>query len=190
MASEAVVLEADRALLDAFRAGDHAALERIYRDFVDDVFRLVARVERHPAEQRARVQDVFVRAFADRARAAYDGIRPYRPYLLRLARNCVIDHARRQSAERAARVELDLDALSSEPEPIDPVQVQQRDRAAAYIATLDAEARELVRLRFTLELSQAATAEQLRVTRRRVRTVEARVIAGLRKFLKKDRPAG
>ena len=41
------------------------------------------------------VQEVFLRAFDERARLGYDGLRPYRPYLLRIAKNLRIDTARR-----------------------------------------------------------------------------------------------
>src|SRR6478672_2492853 len=99
-----MALEWDRELLSAFRAGERAALERVYLAYVDDVFRLIAvGFERNPHEQRSLVQDVFVRAFSDRARLGFDGIRPYRPYLLTIARNVLVDRARAQSSERDRR---------------------------------------------------------------------------------------
>ena len=199
-------LEHDRAQLVAFRAGDSAVLERVYYALVDDVFRIAAlgftsgtaRVgaERDPAEQRAIVQDVFVRAFAPRARDAYDGLRPYRPYLLTLARNVMVDRARVRARESARTVDLDLDALIAADEPLthvpeDAAEVHElRGHTSAYIATLDAEQRELVRLRFEGDCSQLDCATAMGVSRRRVRTLEARLLKGLIRFLKKHRPAG
>lgn len=201
-----LALEQDRELLAAFREGRSDILERVYHALVDDVFRLAAlgfatragmiRPERDRDEQRAIVQDVFVRAFADRARAAYDGVRPYRPYLLTIARNVMIDRVRARVAEHARTTEVDVDAIIAADAPItgdieeDAEQRSLRERATEYLATLDPEMRAFVELRFERDLSQAALAEHLRITRRRVRTLEARVIKGLRRFLKKHRPTG
>ncbi len=199
-----LALEQDRELLAAFREGRADVLTRIYHALVDDVFRVAAlgfvtrngsiRPERDPDEQRAIVQEVFVRAFAERARMAYDGLRPYRPYLLTIAKNVIIDRARTRSTEAAAHSEIDVDTIIATDAPI-PGEVQEtmeqqqlRAAAAAYVATLDEESRAFVRLRFDQELSQADAATQLGVTRRRVRTLEHRVMTGLRKFLKKHRP--
>jgi len=83
------VFAADRALLDAFRRGDRAAIATVYFHDVDDIAAVArngfaipttgARVRgaADEATERDLVQEVFVRAFAPRARDAYDGIRPY-----------------------------------------------------------------------------------------------------------------
>jgi RNA polymerase sigma factor (sigma-70 family) len=196
-----IALEQDRELLLAFREGRSDVLAQIYHALVDDVFRIAAlgfvtrngviRPERDPDEQRAIVQDVFVRAFSERARLAYDGLRPYRPYLLTIARNVMIDRARTRSTELARTTEIEVDAIIDANAPItgeieESLEQQQlRSAAAAYVQTLDEELRTFVRLRFDEELSQADTAARLGVTRRRVRTLEDRVLTGLRRFLKK-----
>src|SRR5258706_11892085 len=94
-----VTLFRDRpALLDAFYRGDGPALEDVYWGYVD----LVEGIARHGflvlrSGQRVHgagrdeiadlVQETFARAFGDRARRAYDGQRPYGPYLATIARN-------------------------------------------------------------------------------------------------------
>lgn len=199
-----LALEQDREQLAAFRKGRHDVLAAIYHTLVNDVFRVAAhgfvtpngsiRPERDPDEQRAIVQEVFVRAFAERARLAYDGLRPYRPYLLTIAKNVMIDRARTRSMEAARTTEIDVDAMIATDAAIpgeveESVEQQQlRAAAAAYVETLDDEQRAFVRLRFDQDLSQADVAAKLGVTRRRVRTLEDRVMTGLRKYLKKHRP--
>jgi RNA polymerase sigma-70 factor, ECF subfamily len=196
-----VALEQDRELLAGFRAGKSDVLARVYHALVDDVFKLVAlgfvtangaiRGERDPDEQRAIIQEVFVKAFGERARTGYDGVRPYRPYLLTIARNVMIDRARERSSEQGRASEIDVDAtIASDaaiPGVVEESDEQQRLRArtAAYIEGLDAELKQIVALRFEQELSQEDVAAELGITRRRVRTLEARVIKGLRRFLKK-----
>lgn len=200
-AAEAVALDRDRELLARFREGKRDVLERVYHALVDDVFKLVAlgfasangtiRGERDPDEQRVVIQEVFAKAFAERARLGYDGVRPYRPYLLTIARNVMIDRARVRSGELGRASDVDVDAIIATDAPIPGAieesadQQRLRARAATYIETLDPELRRFVASRFERELSHVDVAAELGITRRRVRTLEARVIKGLRRFLKK-----
>lgn len=200
-AHEPVALEQDRELLAGFRAGKRDVLARVYHALVDDVFKLVAlgfvtangtiRGEREPDEQRAIIQEVFVKAFGQRARLGYDGVRPFRPYLLTIARNVMIDRARARSNDQGRASDVDVDAIIAADSPLprdveeSAEQLRLRARAAAYLETLDADLQKFVALRFDQERSQEDVAAQLGITRRRVRTLEARVIKGLRRFLKK-----
>jgi hypothetical protein len=84
------LLENDRALLDAFRRGDRAAMTKVFRHYVDDVARTIRagvvvnvdgqrtrvgqRLPEHEVE--ALVQETFTKAFAPKARESYDGVRP------------------------------------------------------------------------------------------------------------------
>jgi RNA polymerase sigma factor (sigma-70 family) len=201
------VFAGDRALLDAFRAGDRAALATVYFRYVDDIAAIArngfvipatgARVRGATDDQTERdiVQEVFSRAFAPRAREAYDGVRPYALYLRRIAKNLMIDRAR--TAGHAVAVELDDAEIAVEPEvdEIDEQWLAQRRETTTYIAGLAPDLQQLVKLRFEDELSQEDTAKALGVSRRRVRTLEARIQRGLRKALRRaglwqeDRPA-
>jgi RNA polymerase sigma-70 factor (ECF subfamily) len=200
-ATTAPLLEADRALLDAFRRGGREALGQVYFCYVDSVATLLRfgfmldthslRVPgaRDPDDERDLVQEVFVRAFAERARRSYDGVRPYRHYLLRIAKNLLIDRQRARGHE----VALDAGALDGdEPDPESEYEREpdvhwQRLAAATsdYVAGLSPELRELVRLRFEDGHSQADVAERMQLSRRRVRTLEHRAMTGLRRHLKR-----
>lgn len=199
----------NRDLLDRFRRGARDALERVYYRYVADVATLARRgftiessghayVRGLDADgERELVQETFVKAFAEKARLAYDGVSPYRPYLLRITKNLMIDRYR---AARHAPVELDEAGVGD----IDRLLAANADFAAGdertdlhwkrlstatneYVAALDDESRQLIALRFVEELSQDDTALQMKCSRRRVRTVEDRVITGLRKSLRKRR---
>ena len=196
----------NRALLDRFRRGDRDALAEVYYRYVDEVATLARRgftiessghvyVRGLDAEgERELVQETFVKAFAEKARLAYDGVSPYRPYLLRITKNAMIDRYR---AAQHAPVELDengvgdideLLAANAELAPgVEPEDLHWKTLRAAtneYVATLDDESRRVVQLRFVEERSQDDTAAQLQCSRRRVRTVEDRVLAGLRNALR------
>jgi len=189
----------DRELLDRFRRGDRAALAAVFEHYVDQVATLARRgftIESsghvyvrgaNRDDEYELVQETFAKAFATQARLAYDGLSPYRPYLLRITKNLMIDRYRAQQKDaRTIAVDMtELDAL--QPAAEEPVDVDWNRLAAAtaeYVATLGPEARELVRRRFEEGASQDKIAEALGWTRRKVRTVEADVHKGLRSWLK------
>lgn len=203
------LFENDRALLDAFRRGERGALTRVYAYYVDELGELIRRGfvtesgggplrvpgAANPDDQADVIQETFVRAFSPAARAGYDGIRPFRPYLFRIAKNLMIDRlrARRRDAPAvsdAGLVDLDhlLETNAPLPAPAPPVDGELDwsrlwRSTQEFLAGLDAESRELVRLRFDEERSQDAAAELMQVSRRRVRTLEARIVAQLRRHL-------
>jgi RNA polymerase sigma-70 factor (ECF subfamily) len=203
------VLEDDRQLLDGFRRGDRAALSRVYEAYVGEL-ELVARrgfvtgmqaefrVPGAPPEDvRDIVQETFVRAFAPKARDGYDGLRPYRPYLLRILKNLMIDRVRKLNREVAEGEDGvgDIDAAIDRNEALRLDAPMLQDEALRwkrlheaydeYQKDLDTEERELVRLRYDEGMSQRDAADAMGATRRRVRTVEERIRTSLAGFLKK-----
>lgn len=197
-------------MLPLFREGERSALELVYRRYIDDVLQILrAGFHSRSPGTLTRVpgaadeptlfditQEVFVRAFAPAARAAYDGLRPYRPYLLQIARNIRIDQLRRAARElpndgHASLVAIDLDsvidsnaALPACDVPEDPAWSRLRAQARAHIATLSPEQQRFIELRFGQELAQVEVAERMAITRRRVRTLESGVFRSLRKALR------
>ena len=195
-------------LLRRFRAGERDAFEQVYRCYVDDVLRLLRGgfstasgdgVAYVPGiTDRSQLldvtQEVFVRAFGPSGRAGFDGLRPYRPYLLRIARNLRIDQLRSSGREvlvdpssPKGRPGLDLDALLARDAPVPGAETLHADElriaTASYVEGLPQEERRFVALRFDEGLSQADVAASMAVTRRRVRTLESTVLSGLRRFL-------
>jgi RNA polymerase sigma factor (sigma-70 family) len=205
------LLQRDPPLLADFRAGKRAALESVYRHYVDELTRLLRlgfivgdagalRVKGlEGPELRDAVQEVFVRAFQEKARRSYDEARPYRPYLLRIARNLRLDQLRVGGREQplsalasSAGDPIDLDALiaTDAQEPILAPQVQATRewqallrKTEAYLSGLEPELRRFVQLRFVEEQGQEQVARAMGVTRRQVRSWEDRVQAGLKRHL-------
>ncbi|MGC4121133.1 MAG: sigma-70 family RNA polymerase sigma factor [Myxococcales bacterium] len=183
-----------RDLLDAFRKGERAAMAEVYTAYVTDVGRLVQRGcrlggghtlpgVREPQRHRDLVQEVFVKAFAPSARLAYDGLRDYRPYLLRIARNLLVDEAR--SGGRLVPVEEPMDEVEIVDEAPEEDLEWRRLRAATqeFCQATKSPLREFIQLRFVDDLSQRDVAEKMGVTRRQVRTWEDQVRADLQKYL-------
>jgi RNA polymerase sigma factor (sigma-70 family) len=194
------ILRDNRDLLDRFRRGEPDALEEVYRTYVGVVDSVAgrgivvassgARVS-GPAEYQDRldlVQETFTRAFGEKARMAYDGVREYRPYLLSICRNLVVDWARRTARELPTGFsEEQIEAPDTAEEPgdawADPV---ARRAVEDYLARLPADLLEVHRQRFVLGVSQTEAARAMGLTRQRVRTLESKLKKGLRRELKRS----
>jgi RNA polymerase sigma factor (sigma-70 family) len=195
-----LMLHEDKALLDAYRRGESWAYTVLYREYGPAVRRFLAggftfvsqgrtcryRGSNAGVDIDAVVQESFARAFQASTRATYDGERPFKNYLLSIAKNLVL-----RELARAQR----LSSLDSMEEGSDVVFARARSHAAAFLpdtkspekATADGELAEITRgfidtltpeearffqHRFANGLTQEATAEVLGCTRARVKLLE------------------
>lgn len=207
METEMPIFENNRDLLERFRRGEHAALTEVYNHYAADVLLLARRGfttrRRGPGyvwgedEDGAHdlVQETFAKAFSDKARTSFDGLRPYRPFLLRIAKNLMIDRLRARPLECAREyrcdvTDIDTRAASNEQFVIDEDLVEDLYRkkllavTSEFLASLDPESRAVVSLRLDRQLSQDDAAYILGCSRRRVRTLEGRVQNQLRRRMR------
>src|SRR5688500_4594845 len=108
-------LEEDRPLLDGFRRGDRDALDRVYRVYAEEIASILVNGFAFSSSGRACrfqglssrfdledvLQEVFARRFTERARLAYDGLRPYGASLAASSRTTVIVRLRSQARWQA-----------------------------------------------------------------------------------------
>ncbi|MCC6807171.1 MAG: sigma-70 family RNA polymerase sigma factor [Deltaproteobacteria bacterium] len=197
------IFDGNRALLDAFRRGDRAALTDVYRHYVREVDALVRRgfyiAEKAVsvpgvqaiAEHREHVQEVFLRAFAEPARLAYDGLKLYRPYLLRIAKNLLIDRARKTDRHVLGRQDdaaISMNELTQDHGLGDDLDRDPEWQAAAaatkqFIQALPDGDRRYVELRFVERQSQTDAGEKLGMSRKQARKVEERIRDALKGYL-------
>ncbi len=179
-------------LLEAFRGGERWALERVYREHVrmlDGYLRTLARAGKanelsQPSAIADSLQEVFIRAFSAGARSAYDGTRPYAPYLRKIAKNLFIDQLRAQGRALEQLVETLPDATEAaalEGEPAADPRVATV--LSSYLAALPPPLLGVYEQRFVLGHSQETACSALGITRRRLRTDEERLKTGLRRAL-------
>lgn len=190
------LLVEDRQLLREFRRGDTEALERVYRAYAPQVARYLSRTFASRsrgggavADLESAHQETFLRAFAPRARQAYDGQRPYEAYLNRVAHSAAVD-ALRSSGESTLQ---SLALEGSEPPGWEPQESTTPEREVLageaqvlvrrFLETLDEDARRFADARFVEGLSQERTAAALGLSRQEARTREARLRLRLRTFL-------
>ena len=153
--------------------------ERLYSAEAQGLFAFLA----YRTGDRALAEDLLADAFerALRSRARFDRRRgSEKTWLYAIALNLLRDHARRAAAEGRALGRVDApvapDALEG---------VERREALERALATLSAEEREAVALRFGADLS---VPEMARVLGEPLTTVEGRVYRALRKLRERLEP--
>jgi RNA polymerase sigma factor (sigma-70 family) len=170
------LLVKNRALREAFRRGEKAALTEIYFVYAEALFamlssgftihsgnkRILFKGYREPWRLEGAVQEIFTRAFAESARLAYDGFRSYKNYLFTIARNYVVDAYRRGGKSFVVMDTVTEETLGLAPEyaptgAANPerhaVDRQLRAQVSLFVARLDASESALFQHRFTEGLS-------------------------------------
>lgn len=179
MGANAALIKSDAELVRRCRAGDSAAWEQIVHEYSRRVYNLAYRFTgRHEAAEDL-TQDVFVRV--------YRSLEQYDPqagdlsnWLMRLARNLIIDDYRRRGrtptelGEDLSDHEYHLESQLSRPDR--GVERQERARQVhAAIAKLQPELRECVILRDIEELTYQEIVEILKIP---IGTVKSRINRG------------
>jgi RNA polymerase sigma factor (sigma-70 family) len=185
----------DRNFLEGFRNGAPEAIRIVYSEYVHKVERLlsagfeirdrgirVVGVGHQLSDLADLVQEVFVRAFSEKSRLAYDGLRDYGPYLFAIARNVLVDWARAKGREiplPPSDIEAAIETIPvlEDSEPwADPATMRVVE---AYLCTLPQDLREVHNLRYEEGLSQVQAADRLGIGRQTLRTLEGRLREGL-----------
>jgi RNA polymerase sigma factor (sigma-70 family) len=150
--------------------------ERLYAAEAGPLFSFLA----YRTGDRALAEDLLADAFerALRGRRLFDRRRASeKTWLYAIALNCLRDHARRQAAESRAMSRAGVESEGRADAGLDAV--EHRDEVQRALATLSAEEREAIALRFGAELSVPEIADVLGEP---LTTVEGRVYRALRKL--------
>jgi len=177
--------------LQRFKAGERPFLEKVYFAYVDEVEAYVrhflAMYGRHGClapDVGDLVQEAFVRAFAEKARHAFDGQRDYGPFLGALTRNLMIDWARRRGREMPTE-DLDRFPASAPPSEREWADPDTMAVVNVYIGELPPELREVHEWRYVQCRSQDETCSALAISRQTLRTREKHLRDGLRRRLRR-----
>lgn len=211
-----MLLVENRTLLEGFRRCEPAALSEVYRTYSPSLasvlragfsFESQGRRCRFQGTRSAfdledRLQEVFARAFSERARLASDGSSPYRAYLFRIAKNLVIDDFRKKERALLEYAYEPADMPGSNPsggltEPLEgkaetsghpEVDLSRRetvDLVQAFCASLPPREQRVVQLRFREELEHQDIATKTGLSSSQIKTSELRIRRGFFRFMKK-----
>lgn len=178
-------------LLAGFHRGDERVLEEVYWAYYERVagvallMRSGSRVRgAGDTEVEDLVHETFKRAFTDKSRRNYDGKRPYGPYLATIARNLLVDEARRRGRELPT-AELPEDLPEEVTEVLEWAEPDTVRAVETYLSQLPKELQAIHEQRYVKGSSQEAAATALGLSREQIRTLEQRLRDGLREHLQK-----
>lgn len=150
--------------------------EELYAEHAQPLFGFLV----YRTGDRALSEDLLAETFerALRARGRFDPRRgSAKTWLYTIALNCLRDQARRRAAEERALERVSAQAGPAGDDPLGAL--GDRDLLARALATLTAEEREAIALRFGADMT---VPEIARLKRRKLTTVEGRVYRALRKL--------
>lgn len=183
-------LASNRQLLDGFRAGAPQALREVYAHYAPELARaLPGKLSElaRPIELADALQETFTRAFSQKARLGYDGLKPYAAYLLGIARNVIVDNLRRRQLTQAVLAEVSASGPDAEPPPSPELAAEHAEAGRVvdnFVTSLNGTDRALYQARFADGKTQAEAAAALGLTRIRVRRAELRLRKRLLEHLK------
>jgi RNA polymerase sigma factor (sigma-70 family) len=211
-----------RELLDRFKQGERRALEEVYRHYVSDVAAFLQRGFTFNSQGRAlrfvgyaqpfdldnALQETFTRAFKESARVGYDGLHPYKNYLLAIARNLVLDEFRNREVAMSPFIdqlnagpaetsshdgEEAVPRASATMPPSGPISAEQeflrRELARlyeAFVARLDERDRTFFRHRFEEQRTQVDAGAQLGLSHMQARTLEKKLRKQFLEFMQSN----
>jgi RNA polymerase sigma-70 factor (ECF subfamily) len=175
------------ALLQAARAGESAAYDRLYNLYADRVFRyLYARIgQRELAEDLT--ADVFVRLLQNLPRFKVNASRPvasFSAFVYRVAANLLTDQYRKQKHRDHQDIDDQPFLADGRPEPFVQTTASENGRELmAAMRKLGAEQQAVLLYRFGEEFSVLEVAEIMGKTTGAIKALQHRAIANLRRIL-------
>lgn len=210
-------LKGNEELAEQFRRGDREVLSRLYESYHDDIEQMLRggftftsdgetiRFQgfHEPFRLQEAVQDAFIHAFRERVRHGYDPSRSYRPYLMTVVRNHMLDRFRRRQLEQNLFVAADavaeedesgqqvIDRIGddSDADPSPENETMRRELAGLlrnFLDELDSEDRAIVRHHMLGEMTQHEMADHLETNRNRVRKRIRMIRKQLLGYLKRE----
>ena len=125
---------ADRALIDAARAGDHAAYTELYQRYAGRVFARLTHLVGPTGDREDLLQQVFFELY--RALPRFRGDSSISTFIHGIAAHVAIDHLRRRRRRPLGVSEIDLDELIGETTTPEH-HASRRDELARVLALLD-----------------------------------------------------
>ena len=185
----------DEYLMEQLNAGREDALAELVRRYQQDVFRFSLHYLKNVEVAKEMTQETFLRVYA--ARDRFDVARRFKPWMLCIARNLCLNEIKRKKTVQMET--LEEYASSSREESGDVLQSaadgpaellmadERREALARALATLPAESREIVTLRFFERMQARDIAEIIDSTEGAVRTRLHRILKQLRDVCAPDR---
>jgi RNA polymerase sigma-70 factor (ECF subfamily) len=174
----------DEQLIKQACQGSLDAYGELYILYAPGVLRFLTAHMDDPLDAEDLTEEVFFRVWQALPGYRQQGV-PFGGYLLRVARNALIDHYRR--GERAKRLVLEEDPIDlNQPDPAEHLSARQdRTELQRMLGRLSDEHRMVLSLRFIAGLTHEETARTMQRSSGAVRVLQHRALAALRKMMEK-----
>jgi RNA polymerase sigma-70 factor, ECF subfamily len=166
--------------------GDIEAFHTLYETHLDTVYRYVYYKVGNGQLAEDLTQHIFLKAWEAIHRYQWREL-PFQHWLLRLARNAVIDHYRSTKPTNASLLEPISDGVDPEATLAQSETVQMLQQA---VRQLPDEQREVIVLRFIEQMPHAEVARHLGKSAATVRVIQHRALLALRRLLDQDEQRG
>lgn len=184
LSGEAQVTDAE--LIVNAREGNNAAWEELVRDHQQSVFRLAYLLVADAEEAEDIAQETFIHAY--HALGRFEASRPIRPWLLAITTNLARNN--RRSVGRYLRAVRKL--IQTNPPAVVESSTCGMDTDAvelySAVRSLGRADREVILMRYFLDLSEQETAEALGIARGTVKSRLSRALVRLREVVERDYP--
>ena len=165
---------------------DSDAFQVLYESHLDTVYRYVYYKVGNGQLAEDLTQHIFMKAWEAIHRYQWREL-PFQHWLLRLARNAVIDHYRSMKPTNSSL--LDPVSVGVDPE-IEIAQSEMVNTLQDAVRQLPDEQREVIVLRFIEQMPHADVAKHLGKSAATVRVIQHRALQALRKLLEQDEQRG
>lgn len=173
----------DTSLLQSAKAGSADAFGALYERYAPAVFRYLAAHLSSNLDAEDLTNEVFLRAWQALPTYRERGV-PFLAFLLRIARNAVIDQYRRNRKGQAYPTDLEPILVDERPGPAENLaQRLERQEMAQVLERLNEDYRTVLVLRFINELSPQETAQVMKRSAGAVRVLQHRALAALRRLM-------
>jgi len=171
-----------QALVQRASRGDADAFGKLYDLHLDVVYRYIYYKVADPSEAEDLTAQVFLKAWEAMPRYQWREV-PFSHWLMRLARNAVIDHFR----AKRPKADLDEGLVSQEPDPQSQyLQKETATRLESAIRRLPEEQRAVIVLRFIEGMDYAQVAGIIGKSHGALRVIQHRALAALRRMLSQE----
>jgi RNA polymerase sigma-70 factor (ECF subfamily) len=172
----------ERAIVDAAKAGDEAALAELYNLYFPRVYRYILARMGNPYDAEDLTEEVFLRVLDAIERFQWREA-PFSAWLFRIAHNAVISQRRKEGARgRSSPLSEALPVDSQGPEEMVANRLVLNEVMKAAETLPDAQ-RRVISLRFAAGLTVAETARAMGKGEGNVKVIQHKAIAKLREML-------
>ena len=176
-------------LVERARRGDLSAYDELVQAHQAAAFRAAYLLTGNAADAQDAAQEAFIRAFD--ALGRFDASRPFRPWLLRIATNAALNRLKASRRRQAMAERYGAKTLQNDHSPAIEASVIQRERGRRVqqaVGLLKPGDRQLIVLRYFLELSEAELARTFDVAAGTIKSRLHRALARLRDTIRAHDP--